>query len=109
MNTATLFRALFILTLLMLPEVALAMYQRVASISCPDGKFVIEGRVDANIKFVGSLVRYRYRGIELTGIDYEQYPYLLDYLHVDEDHKRIYELDTDRRSNATLYFAAHAI
>jgi len=98
MNTATLFRALLILTLIVLPEAALAMYQRVASISCPDGKFVIEGRVDANIKFVGSLVRYR-----LTGINYEQYPYLLDYLYADTDPDRIYESSTHYRFNPTLY------
>jgi len=104
MNTVTLFRALFILTLIVLPEAASAMYQRVASIACPDGKFVIEGRVDANIKFIGSLVRYRYRGIELTGINYEQYrPSLIEYLYADTKPERIHELNTPYRFNPTLY------
>jgi len=104
MNTLSLFRALFILALVLLPQGALAMYQRVASVSCPDGKFVIEGRVDANIKFVGSLVRYRYRGIELAAINYEQYnPSLIEYLYSDTDPDRIYELSTPYRFNPTVY------
>jgi len=103
MRPMTLFRivALLILTL---PQVALAMYQRVASVSCPDGKFVIEGRVNANIKFIRSQVRYRYRGIELTGINYDQYPYLLrNYLYDDIKPDRIYELSTPYRFNPTIY------
>jgi len=104
MNIVILFRALLILILLILPETALAMYQRVASIACPDGRFVIEARLAANIKFIHSFVRYRYRGIELTGINYEQYPYLRDYLYVDEYPKRIHELDARHRFNPTLYF-----
>jgi len=92
-----------VLTLL-LPGTALARYQRVASVACPDGKFVIEGRVNANIKFIGSLVRYRYRGIELTGINYEQYnPSLIEYLYADTDADRIYELSAPYRFNPTVY------
>jgi len=95
---------LFVLFALLLPEAALARYQRVASVNCPDGKFVIEGRVDANIKFISSFVRYRYRGIELTAINYEQYPYLIrDYLYADTEPDRIYESNTLYRFNPTLY------
>jgi len=103
-NSLTGLRALLILALIMLPEAALAMYQKVARIACPDGKFVIEGRVDANIKFIGSQVRYRYRGVELTAINYEQYPYLIrDYLYADIKPDHIYELSTPYRFNPTLY------
>jgi len=103
MRFVTVFRMLFVL-ILILPGTALARYQRVASITCPDGKFVIEGRVNANIKFVSSFVRYRYRGIELTGINYEQYPYLVrDYLYADTGPKDIYESDTHYKFNPTVY------
>ncbi|MDR1990994.1 MAG: hypothetical protein LBQ09_12285 [Acidobacteriaceae bacterium] len=62
-----------------------ASFQPVASLSCPNGAFVVDAR-PFNPNEAGSSaveIRYRYRKIELTAIQYERYynnldPYLRD-------------------------------
>jgi hypothetical protein len=55
-------------------------FQHVASVSCPNGEFVVDAR-PFNPNEAGSSavdIRYRYRGVELTAINYERYYKNLD-------------------------------
>jgi len=83
MKRLKLSQALQVLVLI-LPEAALAKYQLIARLACPDGEFVIEARpYNPSLAGVAWLdIRYRYRGIVLTTILYNAYDkHLLTYLH----------------------------
>jgi len=83
MNILLLSRTLLVLTL-MLPGTVLAKYQLIARLDCPDGEFVIDAR-PYNPALAGSAslhIRYRYRGIRLIEIHYNNYNKRLQhYLH----------------------------
>jgi len=73
-----------LLLMLIWPGVALAKYQLIARLDCPDGEFVIEARpFSPALAGHASLdIRYRYRGIRLIEIQYNlYYKKLLHYLH----------------------------
>jgi hypothetical protein len=85
--------------LLALPAgAAAASYQAVARLHCPDGELVIDAR-PYNENEAGSSqvdMRYRYRGVELAAIHYEQYYRNLDrYLQQDVSRTRELGLDLD--------------
>ncbi|WP_156468829.1 hypothetical protein [Cephaloticoccus capnophilus] len=104
MTVLVLFCALLLLMLvLMFPEVIPVRYQLIARLDCPDGEFVIDVR-PYNPSLAGTAfldIRYRYRGVVLTGISYNGYDkYLLKYLHQVDPELR----EQITRSGFTLYF-----